>query len=160
MPFLRSSRIQRLASCIRLLLVLVPLPVVARAAEDSDAATTARSLALDLAGAFTNDGFKLRDGHWTGTLTPGNEGQVLVVNLYAGNQYYFTIGASDKAKRLALTVCDESGKPVPGLQSYQDPARSLAAAGVSPAASGLYYVRIQMLEGSGPAEFCVVYSYK
>ena len=159
MRFFRPSSIQHLASSILLLLTFVFVPAV-RAAEDTDAATAARSLALDLAGAFANDGFKLRDGHWTGTLAPGNEGQVLAVNLYAGNQYYFTIGASDKAKKLALTVCDESGKPVPGLQSYQDPARSLAAAGVSPAASGPYYVRIQMLEGSGPAEFCVVYSYK
>ena len=141
------------------LLLLAVSPAGLRAA-DTDGATAARVLALDLAGAFTNDGFKLRDGHWSGTLAPGKDGQVLAVNLYAGNQYYFTVGASDQAKKLSLTVCDETGKPVAGSQAYQDPDRTLAAAGVSPAASGPYYVRLQMLEGSGPAEFCLVYSYK
>lgn len=143
-----------------LLLALLLLIRPAVHAADTDGATAARVLALDLAGAFTNDGYKLRDGHWTGTLAPGAEGQILEVNLYAGNQYYFAVGASDKAKKLALTVCDETGKPVANPQNFQDPDRSLAAVGVSPAASGPYYVRLQVLEGSGPAEFCVVYSYK
>ena len=35
---------------------------------DTDAEVNARKNALDVAGAFTNDGFKLRDGHWCGTL--------------------------------------------------------------------------------------------
>ena len=144
----------------RLLLALLLLALPAARAADTDAATAARVLALDLAGAFTNDGFKLRDGHWTGTLAPGQEGQVLAVNLYAGNQYYFSAGASEPAKKIALTVCDETGKPIAGMQTYQAPDRTLAAAGVSPAASGPYYVRLRVLEGSGPAEFCVVYSYK
>lgn len=144
-----------------LLLLALPAAGVLRAADpNSDAATAARVLALDLAGAFTNDGYKLRDGYWSGTLAPGKEGQVLAVNLYAGNQYYFAVGASDKARKLTLTVCDEAGKPVAGMQTYQNPERTLAAAGISPPVSGPYYVLLQMLEGSTPAEFCVVYSYK
>ena len=35
---------------------------------DTDAEVNARKNALDVAGAFTNDGFKLRDGHWCGML--------------------------------------------------------------------------------------------
>ena len=158
MRFSHLARFPRFASGLLLLLTL-PHPTALRAA-DTDGATAARVLALDLAGAFTNDGYKLRDGHWTGVLAPGKEGMVLAVNLYAGNQYYFTVGASDKARKLSVTVCDEAGKPVAGLQSYQDPDRTLAAAGVSPAASGPYFVRLQMIEGTGPAEFCLVYSYK
>ncbi len=158
MRFPRPARFPRLTS--GLLLLFLALPTAAVRAADTDGATAARVLALDLAGAFTNDGFKLRDGHWSGVLAPGKEGLVLAVNLYAGNQYYFTVGASDKARKLAVTVCDEAGKPVAGLQSYQDPDRTLAAAGISPPASGPYFVRLQMIEGTGPAEFCLVYSYK
>ena len=58
----------------------------------------ARAVALDVAGAFSNDGFKLRDGHWAGTLAP-NESKLLAVNLYAGNQYWFSAGATETGKR-------------------------------------------------------------
>lgn len=148
---MRRSFLTFLVACA--LLPAAPLP-----AADTTAAAAARSLALDLAGAFSNDGYKVRDGHWTGALKLG-EGQLLTVNLYAGNQYYFALGASEGAKKLALTVFDETGKPVPGAQSYQDPDRALVAAGVSPVNSGPHYVQVQVLEG-GPAEFCLVYSYK
>jgi len=49
---------------------------------DTDAEVAARKEALDLAGAFTNDGFKIRDGHWCGTIKP-HEHALVAVNLYA-----------------------------------------------------------------------------
>lgn len=145
-----------------LLAVLLGLPLLPAApahAAEAEEAVNARSLALDLAGAFSNDGYKIRDGHWTGSLKPGGEGQVLTVNLYAGNQYYFALGAGAKAKKLGLTVFDETGRPVPGAQVYQDADRALVAAGVSPLASGPYFVQVRLLEGE-PSDFCLVYTYK
>ncbi len=68
-------------------------------------------VALELAGAFSNDGFKLRDGHWSGTLAP-DESKLIAVNLYAGNEYWFSAGATEKAKKLAVDVFDETGAPV------------------------------------------------
>jgi hypothetical protein len=123
------------------------------AATDDEVA--ARKAVLDLAGAFSNDGFKIRDGNWTGQIHL-RETPLLQVNLYAGNQYWFSVGATDKAKKMSVTVFDESGKPVE-TNNYQEGAR--AAAGFSPEASGPYYVRIQELEGE-PAQFCLIYSYK
>ena len=70
-------------------------------------------MALELAGAFSNDGFKIRDGHWAGTLAPG-ESKIIAVNLYAGNEYWFSAGATEKAKKLAVDVFDETGAPVTG----------------------------------------------
>ena len=35
---------------------------------ETDAEVEARKTALDLAGAFSNEGFKIRDGHWCGTV--------------------------------------------------------------------------------------------
>jgi hypothetical protein len=121
----------------------------------SDGEVAARRTALDIAGAFTNDGFKLRDGNWSGSLEPGKP-KLIQVNLYAGNQYWFTLGATSAGKKLQITVYDESGKPVK-TDPFQD--TSVAAAGFSPDNSGIYFVKVEIIEG-GAAEFCLVYSYK
>jgi hypothetical protein len=121
----------------------------------TDDEVSARKAALDLAGAFANDGFKLRDGVWYGAIKQ-KESQFVQVNLYAGNQYWFTVGATDKAKKLAVSVFDENGKHVES-EAYQDGVK--ASAGFSPTASGAYIIRIQETEGE-PASFCFLYSYK
>jgi hypothetical protein len=121
----------------------------------TDGETEARRVALDLAGAFSNDGFKLRDGVWAGTLEPGKP-RIVQVNLYAGNEYWFALGATGKAKKLAVTVYDETGKLVES-EPYQE--KATAAAGFSPDASGPYFVKIELAEGDA-ASFCLVYCYK
>jgi hypothetical protein len=121
----------------------------------TDAEVTARKAALDLAGAFTNDGFKIRDGHWCGTIKP-REHALIAVNLYAGNQYWFVAGATGAAKKISVTVYDETGKQVT-TESYD--AGEKAAAGFSPTASGQYYVSVNLIEGQ-ESSFCLVYSYK
>jgi hypothetical protein len=121
----------------------------------TDGEIEARRVALDLAGAFSNDGFKLRDGVWIGTLERGKP-RIVQVNLYSGNEYWFALGATSKAKKLAVTVFDETGKPVE-CEPYQEGAT--AAAGFSPDASGPYYVKIELAEGD-TASFCLVYCYK
>ena len=146
--------VRRVACVLLASACLLPAPRL-RAAE-TDGQVAAREVALELAGAFSNDGYKIRDGHWAGVLQPGKP-QVITVNLYAGNQYYFSLGATDKAKKVAVVVFDENGKPVPEEQYHQEAVR--AAAGVSAIASGPYYVSVTLLEGE-PADFCLLYSYK
>ncbi len=68
-------------------------------AADNDKEVEARKVALDLAGAFSNDGFKIRDGHWAGALKKGEQA-VLAVNLYAGNQYWFSVGADGERQEI------------------------------------------------------------
>jgi hypothetical protein len=121
----------------------------------TDGEVEARRTALDVAGAFTNEGFKLRDGFWAGGFAPGQP-KILQVNLYAGNQYYFTVGATKPASKVMVTVYDEAGKPVSG-EAYQD--TSVAATGFSPDNSGIFYVKVEVVEGAA-ADFCLVYSYK
>ena len=121
----------------------------------SDDEVVARRVALDLAGAFTNDGFKLRDGNWTGILEVGKS-KIVQVNLYAGNQYWFTLGSVPAAKKLEITVFDETGKPV-DVDPYQE--GSVAAAGFSPQTSGTFFVKVSELDGA-KAAFCLIYSYK
>ena len=137
-----------------LILAAVAVGLAPLQAAEGDAETEARKVALDLAGAFSNDGFKIRDGHWTGPAKP-NEPAVVAVNLYAGNQYWFSVGA-DQAKKIAVRVYDENGQPM-SAESYEDEEK--AAAGFSPTLSGQYYVSIAPSEGD-TGTFCLVYSYK
>ena len=69
---------------VLLSILVLAASVSTRAQTDSE--VEARKTALDLAGAFTNDGFKIRDGHWCGTIKP-HDHALIAVNLYAGNQY-------------------------------------------------------------------------
>ncbi|MEP6671532.1 MAG: hypothetical protein ABJF10_20385 [Chthoniobacter sp.] len=140
----------------RLFLTLVcALSTAAALHAATDGEVAARRTALDTAGAFTNDGFKLRDGHWAGDFAPGKP-KIIQVNLYAGNQYYFTVGATAPAKKVLVTVYDETGKPI-ASEPYQD--TSVAAIGFSPDNSGIFFVKVEVVEGAA-ADFCLVYSYK
>jgi hypothetical protein len=140
----------------RLSLILVCALFTATALHATgDGEVAARRTALDIAGAFTNDGFKLRDGYWSGSFAPGKP-KIIQVNLYAGNQYYFTLGSTPAAKKLLVTVYDETGKPMPG-EPFQD--TSVTATGFSPENSGIFFVKVEVVEGAA-ADFCLVYSYK
>ena len=125
------------------------------AGSESDTEVAARRAALDLAGAFSNEGFKMRDGHWSGTIKP-KEHALIAVNLYAGNQYWFSVGATEPAKKISVNLYDETGKLVQA-ESYNEGEK--AAAGFSPTSSGQYYVLVDLVEG-GESSACLVYSYK
>jgi hypothetical protein len=122
---------------------------------DTDAEVNARKNALDVAGAFTNEGFKLRDGHWCGALK-AQDHALIAVNLYAGNQYWFAVGAADPAKKIAVNIYDETGRLLT-TEHYEGGDR--AAAGFSPNDSGQYFVSVDLVEG-GSSSFCLIYSYK
>src|SRR3989440_3113992 len=122
-------------------IVALTTSVVLRA--DTDAEVRARKDALELAGAFANDGFNIRDGHWCGVLKP-HDHALVAVNLYAGNQYWFSAAAAEPAKKIAVSLYDETGKQVT-TESYNNEEK--AAAGFSPANSGQYFVSVDLVEG-------------
>jgi hypothetical protein len=127
----------------------------AQEAPDTREHGNARSKVLELAGAFSNDGYKIRDGYWSGVLETGKP-QILEVNLFAGNAYWFSVAALSPARKLSVTLFDENGHPVQGEAFHEG---STAAAGLVPDASGRYFVRLELVEGD-KADFCLVYSYK
>jgi hypothetical protein len=126
-----------------------------RAETVTDDQVAARSEVLDLAGAFENDGFKIRDGHLFGKVAR-DHAEVVSVNLYSGNAYWFSVASTKKVDKLRVSIFDDQGKPV-SFEPYAEGNR--AAAGFSPEASGLYYVKISD-EDSQPATFCLIYCYK
>jgi hypothetical protein len=140
--------------------LLIPLSVLVLAVSvtargDTDAEVEARKDALDVAAAFANDGFKIRDGHWCGMVKP-HDHSLVAVNLYAGNQYWFSASATEPAKKIAVSVYDEAGKQMTA-ESYDNGEK--AAAGFAPSSSGQYFVSIDLVEGE-QSTFCLVYSYK
>ena len=137
------------------ILLLSILASAASAPAESDKEVQAHKVVLDLAGAFSNDGFKMRDGHWAGLLKP-KENAVVAVNLYAGNQYWFSVGAIEPARKIDVAVYDETGKLVQ-TESYNEGSR--AAAGFSPTSSGQYFISITLTDGD-ESTYCLVYSYK
>ena len=137
------------------LAILLSMFLLAVARAETDKEVEAHKTVLDLAGAFSNDGFKMRDGHWCGTIKP-HELALIAVNLYAGNQYWFSVGAIDPAKKIAINLYDETGKQVV-TENYNSGEK--AAAGFSPTNSGQYFVSIDLVEGR-ESSFCLVYSYK
>lgn len=122
---------------------------------ETDEEVEAHKLVLDLAGAFSNDGFKLRDGHWTGVIKLRDHA-LIAVNLYSGNQYWFSTATKGKAVKISMDVFDESGKPIT-TENYDSGDR--ASVGFSPVNSGQYFISLGLVEGES-ATFCLVYSYK
>ena len=116
---------------------------------------SARSKALELAGAFSNDGYKIRDGYWPGEIEP-NRAQFLEVNLFAGNEYWFSAAVTSPGRKIAVSVFNETGKPV-DYQTYED--GQAAAAGLVAEVSGRYFIKMALLEGD-KSQFCLLYSYK
>jgi len=149
------------AQAFSIFLVLAPAALAQDAAPTPAPApelpqdVSARSLALEIAGAFTNDGYRIRDGFWPGLAEPGRP-QFLEVNLFSGNEYWFSAAATAPARKVGISIFSEDGKPVEYL-AFNDGAK--AAAGFEPDFSGRYLLRFELLEGE-KAPFCVVYSYK
>ena len=149
------TRLLRVLSAALLLSAAVAqeTPAPSQATADSD--VSARSKALELAGAFSNDGYKIRDGYWPGEIEP-NRPQFLEVNLFAGNEYWFSAAVTSPGRKIAVSVVDDKGKPM-DYQTYEE--GQVAAAGFVPEVSGRYFIKLALLEGN-KAQFCLLYSYK
>ncbi len=120
-----------------------------------DAAVTCRRAALELAGAWANDGFRTRDRSWTGTLPTGKPALVRVT-LFAGNRYWFSAATNAASTALAVAIYNDRGTPFTCDTFHDGP---LAAAGFAPPVSGSYIVSISESRGTS-VPFCLVYSYK
>jgi hypothetical protein len=134
-----------------LFVALAPLA----SAEMADDEVAMRSDVLDLAGAFQNDGFKLRDGTWFGKISK-DHAATIQVNLYSGNAYWFSVAGTKSATDLKITVYDSTGHPV-ATEPYRS--ENKTASGFSPDSSGLYFVKVSS-DAAQPTGFCLIYSYK
>ena len=141
--------------CLQFFSLIFALTVILTLRADSDAEVSARKDALELAGAFGNDGFKIRDGHSCGVLKP-HDHALIAVNLYAGNEYWFSVGTAEPLKKVAVSLYDETGNQMK-TENFSNGDR--AAAGFAPATSGQYFVSVDSVEDQ-EGSFCLIYSYK
>jgi hypothetical protein len=128
--------------------------------------TEARRLALETAGAFENDGFRIRDGEWGATLSKGVP-VFLQVSLFAGENYWFVAASPVTGTSLRLKVYDASGKSVKS-ESWHSSLKgegTRSAEGVAPTQSGKYFIGVEGMHQTGspverPIDFSLVYCYK
>ena len=109
----------------------------------------------NLAGAVGNEGFKLRDGAWSGVLQ-GSKPQRLAVNLFAGNQHWFCAATSATGETPSLSLRDPAGHEVELVKFEKD---GIAAVGVTAPATGRYVLTLQG-SARGSRDFCVLYLFK
>jgi hypothetical protein len=141
--------------CLPSLVLILTLSASVVLRADTDAEVNARKDALELAGAFGNDGFKIRDGHSCGALK-AHDHALIAVNLYAGNQYWFSVGTTEPLKKVAVSLYDETGNQMT-TENFSEGDK--AAAGFAPENSGQYFVSVDSV-GDQEGSFCLVYSYK
>ena len=122
---------------------------------EPEAAPSLRARLLEFGGALANDGFRLRDGYWSGRLEPGRPRR-LAVNLFAGNQYWFCAAVDAPGDRPSIVLYDPQGEVVRVLV-HEGP--GLSAAGVTAASTGRYVVEIEASRGPA-ADFCLLYLFK
>jgi hypothetical protein len=125
------------------------------AAPAADPMAAYHHAALEFAGQWKQEGFRVRDSRWTGTFTPGKTA-VIRVSLLAGNRYWFSAAAGSAAGGISVSIFSEDGTPA-AIESRRDGSR--AAAGFEPPEGGVYFVRIEPSQASA-APFCLVLSYK
>ena len=94
---------------------------------ETDDQVTARSDVLDLAGAFQNDGFKIRDGNFLGQISKDHS-QIVAVNLYSGNAYWFTASTGQKSDKLKVSLFDDPESRSATCRTKQDPGLPPASA--------------------------------
>ena len=141
--------------CLQFFFLIFALSTSVVLRAGTDAEVSARKDALELAGAFGNDGFKIRDGHSCGVLKP-HDHALIAVNLYAGNQYWFSVGTTEPLKKVGVSVYDEAGNQMTTENLSEE---DKAAAGFAPENSGQYFVSVDSAEDQ-EGSFCLVYSYK
>lgn len=120
-----------------------------------DPSVPLRARLMDLGGALANEGFRSRDGFWSGRLEPGKPRR-LAVNLFAGNQYWFCAAVGQPGEGPAIALYDPQGQAVKGLV-YD--AEGLAAVGVTAGTTGRYVVEVKAPHGAA-CDFCLIYLFK
>lgn len=127
-------------------------PLSAQEAPAPAPSEAARRAAYDLAGAFANDGFRIRDGHLAGELEPGRA-VVMEASVAEGAACWFVAAAAEPARRIAISLHGEDGRVLPGVLYYE--AGPVVAAGWNATRSGQILVRLELIEG-GKAPFCLI----
>ena len=101
----------------------------------------AQSFALQAAEPYVKEGFQVREDFWGGDLGAG-EKKAVRQQLFKGNEYWFWMGTDTEKASISVHVYDAEGKLVEQPDSWQK--GQFAAARVTPAATGTYYIIVSI----------------
>lgn len=96
------------------------------------------SLALEAATPYVEQGFEVREDHWSGEVEPGKP--LLVRHqLFRGNEYWFWAGTSWPGATVKVDIFDSDGNSV-GLESFSK--NSFAGVRALPEKTATYFIRV------------------
>lgn len=148
-PF-SSLRRRQLAICSAAL--LLSGAAVSRAYVDD-----AMSFAYEAANPYAEKGWIIREDAWGGDLGEGDK-KAVTAQLFRGNSYMFFLGTDVENAKLRVNIYDATGK-LAESRSWQE--GKFAYAEIKPAATGTYYVVVEVL--SSPEErtgWALVYGFR
>lgn len=101
----------------------------------------AQAFALQAAEPYVKEGFQVREDFWGGDLGAG-EKKAVRQQLFKGNEYWFWLGTDVEQASMSVHIYDAEGKLVEQPDSWQK--GQFAAARVTPAATGTYYIIVSV----------------
>ena len=116
-----------------------------------------RRRAFEAGRRLAADGWRLRDGVWTGQLG-ATQRRTIPVHLVAGNTYLFVMAVRPVNPAQVFSLLNAEGGLVAEKSVASDP--GLAALLIEPPSSGRYHLLAEVPPDSFPCDAAVVYLYK
>lgn len=118
----------------------------------------ALSIAFEAAVPYVEQGFEVREDHWTGEI-PSGEPKLIRHQLFRGNEYWFWLGTSFPDCELTVEIFDAEGDSV-GLETFSN--ATSAGVRVLPSKTGTYFLRVTVKSKTGEEslDWALVYGYR
>jgi hypothetical protein len=117
----------------------------------------AMSFAYEAANPYAEKGWIIREDAWGGDLGEGDK-KAVTAQLFRGNSYMFFLGTDVENAKLRVNIYDAAGN-LAESKSWQE--GKFAYAEIKPAATGTYYIVVQVL--SSPEDrtgWALVYGFR
>ena len=145
------SLISRRAALCAAALLLCGAPALRAYVDD------AMSFAYEAANPYAEKGWIIREDAWGGDLGDGDK-KAVTAQLFRGNSYMFFLGTDVENAKLRVNIYDAAGN-LAESKSWQE--GKFAYAEIKPAATGTYYIVVQVL--SSPEDrtgWALVYGFR
>lgn len=118
----------------------------------------ALSIAYEAAVPYIEQGFEVREDHWSGEI-PSGEGKVIRHQLFRGNEYWFWLGTSFPNCEVTVEIFDDEGNAV-GLETFSKD--GTAGVRVNPSKTGTYFLRVTVKSKADEKalDWALVYGYR
>ena len=118
----------------------------------------ALTFAFEAAVPYIEQGFEVREDHWSGEI-PSGEPKLVRHQLFRGNEYWFWLGTSFPDCELTVEIFDAEGDSV-GLETFSN--ANTAGVRVLPSKTGSYYLRVTVKSKTGEdsLDWAVAYGYR